>query len=243
MNWKLVLLLTVAGLPGVFAASWLALPLLVDARSTPVSLSTLQLASATQGAILVLLAAMLGTWLGSKIGVAAPAMSACIRKQGALDALRPQLLPGFFGGVIGAAIILAFYAFSPEPLAAVQNQVSIPLAVRLLYGGITEEILMRWGLLTLFVWAGWRLFQGGKDQPRDVLVWIAIILSALVFGLSHLPSLAGHIGSLSPYVVMYITLGNALFGVGAGFLFWRYGLEAAITAHLVAHVLAYWVRG
>jgi hypothetical protein len=44
-------------------------------------------------------------------------------------------------------------------------------------------------------------------------------------------------------VVAYVTIGNALFGVVAGYLFWRYGLEAAIAAHVSAHVLTFLVRG
>jgi hypothetical protein len=32
---------------------------------------------------------------------------------------------------------------------------------------------------------------------------------------------------------------NAAFGVLFGYLFWRYGLEAAMIAHATAHVVSY----
>jgi membrane protease YdiL (CAAX protease family) len=32
-------------------------------------------------------------------------------------------------------------------------------------------------------------------------------------------------------------LGNSIFGIVAGFLYWRRGLEAAILAHMSAHLV------
>jgi hypothetical protein len=48
-----------------------------------------------------------------------------------------------------------------------------------------------------------------------------------------------YLGELSSPVVTYVIGGNAVFGVVAGWLFWRFGLEAAILAHAIAHVVAY----
>lgn len=244
MRWALAFILVALALPGVIATSWLVLPQLVDPAAMPVPLETLQVAAAAQGALFVLIAAVLGSALGDKVGLHAPVLSAAIGRGGVVDAWRPQILPGLAGGVIGAAIIVAFYAFSPEPLAeAVQGRGAVPLAARILYGGITEEVLMRWGLMTVFVWVGWRLFQRGAGKPSDVVVWLAIAASALLFGISHLPSVAGGLVALPASVIVYVTLGNAIFGVVAGYLFWRNGLEAAIAAHILAHAFAYMVRG
>lgn len=41
----------------------------------------------------------------------------------------------------------------------------VPLPTRLLYGGITEELLPRWGLLTLLVCAAWRLLKARRNVP------------------------------------------------------------------------------
>ncbi len=230
-------------LPGVAATSWLALPLLVDAATSPVPLETLQVATAVQGTLFVLVAATLGAALAPKAGMSAPAMSAVVRGGSVFDALRPQLTPGLAGGCIGAAVIVAFHALAPESLAAIQRGEPLPLAVRVLYGGITEEILIRWGLMTLLAWAGWRLFGRNAPKPSSAVMWAAIALSALLFGVSHVPSVAQSLPTVTTTVIAYVTVGNALFGVVAGYLFWRYGLEAAITAHVLAHVFAYAVRG
>lgn len=243
MKWKVAALLVLIALPGVVVTSWLALPLLADASALPVPLETLQVATAVQGAVLVIIAALVGTVLAPKVTLSAPAIFAIARSGGVLEALRPQLVPGLVGGCIGAAVLLGFYAFAPSALIAIQPETPMPLPVRVLYGGITEEVLIRWGLMSAMAWAGWRVLNRDLQQPSSGVMWVAIALSAFVFGVSHLPSVAQSLPQLSGYLAAYITIGNALFGLVAGYLFWRYGLESAIVAHVSAHVLAFAVRG
>lgn len=243
MKWKIAALLLLVALPGVFATSWLALPMLVEASQIPVPMEILQVATAIQNTILVLIAAVIGTSLAPKVGLTSPAIYAIANGGSVIKALRPQIIPGLMGGAIGAVVILGFYTFAPESLMAIQPESPLPLAVRVLYGGITEEVLIRWGLMTAMAWAGWRVLNRYLQQPSSGVMWAAITVSAFAFGLSHLPSVAPSLSELSAYVVAYITIGNALFGLVAGYLFWRYGLEAAIVAHVSAHVLAFAVRG
>lgn len=243
MHWKLVLLIVLAAAPGSVAVAWLALPMLVARDSLPLPIETLQFASALQSIVVVAMASAVGVFFGIKAGLRAPALMAIVGRGDAYAALRPQLLPGAIGGVLGAAVIIGFYAYAPAPLAAFQTQHTIPLIARVLYGGISEEVLLRWGLMSFLVWAGWRISQRSCGEPSATVVWLAIGLSALLFGISHLPAVAAAMGSVPASIVAYITLGNAMFGIVAGFLFWRYGLEAAITAHVLAHVLTFAVRG
>lgn len=243
MKWRITALLVLVAFPGVVATAWLALPLLVDAARIPVSLETLQIASAVQGTVLLVAAAFIGASLAPSVGLAAPAMSAIASGRRGLDSLRAQLLPGVLGGCIGAAVIVGFYAFAPESLGSVQPETPLPLVVRVLYGGVTEEVLVRWGLMTSMAWAGWKILRRDLPHPSAGIMWVAIALSAFAFGVSHLPSAAQSLPALSAYGMAYITIGNALFGLVAGYLFWRHGLEAAIVAHASAHVLAFIVRG
>lgn len=243
MKFKIAALLFLVALPGVLVTSWLALPLLVDLSKTPVPLEALQVASAVQGAVLVLIAALVGASLAPRVGLAAPAVAAVAGRGSVLNALRPQVVPGFVGGALGAIVILGFYAFAPEALKVIQPDTPLPLVVRVLYGGITEEVLVRWGLMTVLVWVGWKVMRSGLQEPSAGIIWGAIAISALVFGLSHLPSVAQAVSELTLYLAGYITIGNALFGLIAGYLFWRYGLEAAVIAHVSAHVVAFIIRG
>lgn len=243
MNWRLALLVAVIAAPGPVATSWLALPLLVDPNGLEVPLRTLQIATAVQGLVLAVVTSVVGTLLAAKVGLRAPVLNSLVSHGDALAAFRSQWLPGVIGGVIGTAVIIAFYSFSPDALATIQARGNIPLAARLLYGGVTEEVMVRWGLMSFLVWAAWRVAQRGGGEVSGGIVWFAIVISSLLFGLSHVPSVAAALGSVPAFVVVYITLGNAAFGMVAGFLFWRYGLESAISAHLLAHVLAFAIRG
>ncbi len=36
-------------------------------------------------------------------------------------------------------------------------------------------------------------------------------------------------------IIAYVIIANALFGIVAGFLYWRRGLESAMIAHMLAH--------
>lgn len=242
MNWRLALLLTLLAAPGPLAMSWLALPALIDPAALPVPLETLQIVSAVQGIGLAALAAVLGTWLAHRVGLRAPASAALLGRESAIDALRPQLLPGLLGGLAGAGIVLAFHAVRPAALAAGTDPSILPIAARVLYGGVTEEILIRWGLMSCIVWGAWRLFQHGRGAVSTTWMLLGIVLSALVFGLAHLPVVATAVGPLPASAAAYVTLANAAFGLVAGYLFWRHGLEAAIIAHVAAHLLA-WVLG
>ncbi len=113
----------------------------------------------------------------------------------------------------------------------------LPLPTRLLYGGFTEELLLRWGVMTLLVWAAWRLLQRGQGQPRAIYLASAIVISSVVFGLGHLPIAFALSSEVTSTLVFYIIAGNGVFGLIAGYLYWKKGLEAAMLAHMMAHVV------
>jgi hypothetical protein len=151
MDYKLTLLLFCLCVPGVIASSFLMLPLVVDPTAIPVSLQTLQIANLIQGALFVLLAATLGSVLSKRIGLCSPTLSALLNHGRVIHAFYPQLIFGLVGGLIGVAIIIGFHFLSPPPLANTQALLLPLIAVRIIYGGITEETLIRWGIMTLIV--------------------------------------------------------------------------------------------
>ncbi|HLL45691.1 MAG TPA: CPBP family glutamic-type intramembrane protease, partial [Longimicrobiaceae bacterium] len=123
--------------------------------------------------------------------------------------------------------------------AALYQEGERTLAVTLagmLYGGITEELMMRWGVMSLLAWAGWRLFQRGRGEPGPAVMWAAILAAALLFGAGHLGAVSA-IAPLTVAVVARTVALNALAGVAFGWLFWRRSLEAAMLAHMTGHVV------
>ena len=143
------------------------------------------------------------------------------------------------GGVLGGVVMLAAFGFAPAPVAELQERFSIPIVARVVYGGVTEELLLRWGLMTALVWLAWRFLQQRRGPVRAGFVWLAIAVSALMFAAGHLPAASFLIGTLSIPVVVFVIGVNTAFGLLFGYLYWRHGLEAAMIAHATAHLVSF----
>jgi hypothetical protein len=138
------------------------------------------------------------------------------------------------GGASVALIRPVFLGPAPREAASLPGIVE-GLAGGMLYGGLTEEVLMRWGLLSLVAATMLKLARRRFDaQPRIVYV-IAIALVALIFAAGHLPA-ASVIAPLDAPLVTRILVLNGIAGVIYGALFWRRSLEAAMAAHMATHV-------
>jgi len=87
----------------------------------------------------------------------------------------------------------------------------------------------------VLVFIGWRLTGRRADRPRSAVVWAAIVIAAVLFGLGHLPALAQSV-SLTPALIARTVLLNAIAGLLFGWLYWRRSLEAAMVAHASFHV-------
>lgn len=211
----------------------------------PMSIPMLKLLSLIQPAVLVAVAALIGVGLASRVGLRSPVAEAVASGGDVPSAIKSQIVPGIIGGLAGGVSIVSIAAvlkpfLTAEVLARLGEWGNIlPLAVRLLYGGITEEVLLRWGMMTLLVWAAWRLFQKGQDRPRPVLVVAAILLSSLIFALGHMPIAFLLFPEPTLALILFVIFGNSAFGLIAGWLYWRKGLESAMIAHMSAHVVMF----
>jgi membrane protease YdiL (CAAX protease family) len=245
---KLSAYLFLAGFAGILSfllvdlSALLAILPATDGNELPNSPWLLKALSLIQPTLLLALAVFVGVWLAPKVNLSAPAFEALAHGRSFIAALKPQIIPGVIAGLIAAVILVLTWAllrpFLPAEFVTRGEAFNrlVPLPTRMLYGGITEELLLRWGLLTLLVWAAWRVFQRGRPQPGAVCFVGAILISSIVFGVGHLPIAVAIGGPLTLPVVVYIVTANSVFGLMAGYLYWRKGLEAAITAHMLAHV-------
>lgn len=209
----------------------------------PVITPIIKVASLIQPTVLLVLATLAGVNLAPKVGLSAPFAEAIASGGDAAKALKPQIIPGLVGGFIGAAaIVLMSVAFKPLLSVEVFERIGkfgkvLGVPTRLLYGGITEELLLRWGFMTLIVWLVWRIFQKRQATPTNSSFIAAILFSALVFALGHLPVALIVFPETIPAVVSFVILANSAFGLVAGYLFWKRGLESAIIAHMFGHVV------
>jgi membrane protease YdiL (CAAX protease family) len=99
---------------------------------------------------------------------------------------------------------------------------------------------MRLFLLSLFVFIMMKVT--GKKQKNAAMVWIAIILVSIIFGLGHLPITAA-VTAITPWIIFRAILLNGIGGVVFGWLYWKKGLESAVIAHfwqdIVLHVFVW----
>ena len=235
---KMFLVLFLAGLMGTLTLWQLPLPANVD---LPLSATMVKLASMTQVTLLLAVALWIGLFTAPKVGLAAPFFQALVRDENRWRALAPQIMPGLIGGVAAALTILLYGLLQPwitPELLNTEVQSDVPFSMRILYGGITEELLLRWGLMSLLVWGSWRLLQGGTNSPAVRWYWLGITLAALLFGIGHVPAAIGFGMLITPLRIGFVILFNTIAGLIFGWLFWRKGLETAMIAHATAHIIA-----
>lgn len=213
------------GVEGSLPPRWILLPLQVG-----------------QTMVLLGAATALGLWLGPKVSLGAPLIYGLVSgEREARSRLRALLLPCAVMGVsVGVAItLLDLFVFGPQ-LAVTGSDIRAlqpPAWQGLLasfYGGIAEELLLRLGLMTLLVWVGARLTR--TSTPRPVVVWAAIVITALLFGAGHLPTTAAML-PLTPLLIARALLLNGIGGIVFGWLYWKRGLLAAMLAHFSADVV------
>jgi membrane protease YdiL (CAAX protease family) len=188
----------------------------------------LALLSGAQSLVLVVVATGLGLLAARHLGRGAPLLEGLLAGRSVAAPARAMVVPALLLGVVPGALVLLLEitVFWPRLPATMRDSFPIPrLWKRLLastYGAIAEELLCRLFLVSVLA-----LVVG---------FWPANILAAVIFGLGHLPATAQLVKLNALLVVRAIVL-NGLIGVAAGYLFWRYGLEAAMLAHLMADLV------
>jgi membrane protease YdiL (CAAX protease family) len=250
-NTRLFVILLSGGLVGILSlllidldALLKILPLPADTQ-IPMSMPVLKVVSLIQPAILVAVAVLVGVGLAAKVGLSSPVAEATANRGDVSSALKSQIVPGILGGFAGG-VLLVFIASALKPFLSAEMLTRLgefgsilPIPTRLLYGGITEEILLRWGLMTLLVWIAWRLFQKGKDRPGPVSFIVAILVSSIVFAIGHFPFAFMLFPQPTFALILFVLLANSAFGLIGGYLFWSRGLESAMIAHALTHLVMF----
>lgn len=103
---------------------------------------------------------------------------------------------------------------------------------RVFYGGILEEVIFRWALLSLFIW-----FSQLMGMGEGASIIAAISLSSILFALVHLPSIKLIASEPKPAMYIYTIVGNVWVGLFAGAAFIHGGLLAAILVHMLFHLM------
>ena len=237
-QYKLALVLFTLGFAGILSTLTAEFPLpgeaqaILNQKFTKWQIKALMLINPT---LFLILGIVLGSLFYKKVNLRLPIIESILcRKK--MPKLYPMLIVGLGGGIFsGLLIILTTLSFQPYlPLEYLQldQNYHANLAVRFLYGGFTEEIIMRFGFMTFTVWIAHKLF----NSLGSAVYWTGILLSSLIFALLHLPLLFALLEDPSPAIIWYVILANSFGGVVFGWLYWRQGLEMAMLAHILTHV-------
>ncbi|MEL6136703.1 MAG: CPBP family intramembrane glutamic endopeptidase [Cyanobacteria bacterium J06628_6] len=239
-KFRLFGILWILGLSGVLSLLLVPLPLPELLPAAPAFYRPLML---LQPLVLLTVMTWVGTTLASKVGFDVPLIRAIYEGGKIGEVVRSQLIPAATVTLVVFMTLLGIQGLAEPHLPTAYLEVNksaetlLPPVTRFLYGGITEEILMRWGLMTLLVWLPWKFLQKSNGRVKAGIVWGAIAITALLFGIGHLPLLFELVPQASTFLVTYIIGLNALVGIAAGWLYWKRGLEAAIMAHMLFHLL------
>lgn len=193
----------------------------------------------------------IGLLIANRIGIGMPFVEGWVKGKRVSVRFRNVVAIAWIVGV-GIAIaylILQKWVFGPPMLALFEEigyTVPEEAVMPPLYGflaafsaGTTEETLCRLFGLSLIAWLGGMLFQESDGRPKLVVLWIANILFALVFGAAHLPAAESMGWPITPLIVTRTLVLNGIGGLVLGWLFWTFGLETAMLAHFLGDVVIY----
>lgn len=238
INWKMFFILLSTSLISVLCVFPYVLTLQKDVLSQlKISVGFLILAQFIQSVILFSIVIFFGLLFTKKVNFQLPLLESILAMGNYHKVLKSILGKSVISGIVVAALIYGLDTlFTIVGTAVTTHQINAPIWQTLLasfYGGITEEIIMRLFLMTLFIWISMKLFR--LKEPSTPGVIVAIVLAAIIFGLGHLPITAS-LTKITPLVVGRAVILNGVGGVVFGWLFWKKGLESAIIAHFTADI-------
>ena len=215
--------------------------IITRSKPLPVSPAFLVVAQLIQGGLLFALAVFVGSRLVGKVGIEAPFLDYWLGRTTSKPPKGAVSVPVWLGAgsAVVLVIILRFFVLphiGPSPLDLDR---SIALWKRFLacfYGGINEEIFMRWFVLSLLLWLLKWITRTRSLRPAPIWFWLANLIVALLFGLGHLG--VTKLGlEITPLVLAILLSVNAIFSLLFGYLYWSRGIEAAMLAHFSADLI------
>jgi len=232
-SWRRAFLIAGLGLIGVIsllASTIVPADIAVEAGIPELTLRLLLLIQPT---VLVIGAAILGDRLTRTTWLQAPFIS-----RSRTVSIRSAVTAAVIGAVIVGVTLAAYNWITTEvaPLTLVSGT-SLSLVPAVLYGGITEEVLIRWGLMGALVWIFIKISRRPTgEKPSAPVIATAIVVSSAAFALLHLPALLT-LGDPTVVNIVAAMTANVIAGLVFGTVFAARGLEAAIGAHAGAHVV------
>lgn len=129
----------------------------------------------------------------------------------------------------------------PEVAADYEKGISMAYFIAsLTYGGLIEEIMIRWffmGLIALIL----VMIFARKTDKKEIPAWIFItanVIAALVFSAGHLPATQMFFGRITGVILLRCFLLNGGFALFFGRWFRKYGIQYAMLGHFGIHFIS-----
>lgn len=234
---RTAIVLFASGLVGI--ASLLLVTPSIPPSAPALDPNTLRWISLINPTILLTISVTIGMLLKDAAGVSLPILALTERKS-IIPTVRSLAFPFLALTTISAiGVLLIFWGTKwgfDQEYKEILAGTGLPFLTRILYGGITEEILMRFGVMTLMLW----ILKEINRPNSNLQFWCANLLTAGLFATGHLPALLSQVSSPSFWTLAYILGGNFWAGLCFGYAFWRYGLGMSILTHIGFHLLTYY---
>lgn len=209
-------------------------------KEFPMPLYILILLGILQNAVIFAVFIFIGLYLSRRIGLGVPTLEGWLEGKEVKVYLKSILGISVLLGILAGILIIGLDYFLFSSISTkITTKVSPPIWQGFLgsfYGGIGEEVAMRLFLMTLLVWIFYKIKRTEDGKPTNIGVWLAIIITAILFGVGHLPATAKII-PITPLVVARAIILNSIAGIVFGWLYWRKGLESAMLSHFSADIV------
>ena len=197
------------------------------------------LLSAIPNFILLVIALIIGFFTAHKVGLQSVIIHQNARQKSKSEwkkGIKLAIILGSIVGIVLRGFDYVLQAFLPGSLTAmIQPYQTLELIVALLYGGIVEELLMRFGLMSLLVLVLWKLFDRKSAKPANWVFIFAILISSLLFALGHYDATA-RTTEMTAFIWFRMLFLNGIGGLVFGWMYWKHNLELAMLTHMFAHI-------
>lgn len=238
INWPLIIVLFCLSLPGIFIAVPRLIHLLLPENSEHLKKRVSKLAI-TQTLLMVFLMCFAGAALSLRTGLNAPLLDALLQGKSIARDAQGMIFPVFLYTIGG---LLVFFILYYGVIGSILDEASLQIMRKIraalhldgciLYGGVVEEILGRWGLMNVI--AFFAIFFAG--QKSAIVMWSTILLSGLLLAIGHIPAYLAAGCQASRRFIYAMLLLNGWQAILFGWLFWQYGLLATVVAHMIFHL-------
>jgi hypothetical protein len=157
------------------------------------------------------------------------------------------LIPALLGAGVAIVLIIGDLLFAPINGIGRFPHPPFPTSiVAALAAGIGEETIFRLFFISFWTWLVSKIILRGRGFTA--VYWVVSILSAVAFGMSHLPSIMflyqwTAVAQVPPILLAELILLNGIMGLAAAYAFRKWGFLAPVGVHFWADVVWHVIWG